>query len=638
MGEQKVSTTGDEKQARDFTKAVLNDLRAFEIMLEKGEFEEDVKRIGAEQEMFLVDSTMAPSLSALKILEDANDERLTTEIGLFNLEANLSPLDFTGDCLSRMESELVEILGIVSKSAKKFDSDLVLTGILPTIRHSDLALESITPMPRYYELNRILTELHGTDRNILIKGLDELNLHLKDAFVEICNTSFQIHLQVPIKDFANYYNWSQAVSGPVLASAVNSPILLGHRLWNETRVALFKRAVDARSPAHQARSQPARVNFGDDWVSESILEILREDVARFRIILTRELSQDSLEVLDKGGVPKLSAWQMHNGTIWRWNRVCYGILYNRPSLRIEARYLPSGPTVLDEIANSAFFLGLMTALPKEFGDVREVLSFDDAKNNFFGASRFGINSQMAWLGKKTYRAKSLILKELLPRAEEGLSEVGIDSKDIETYLGVIRERVKAERTGAKWVLESLEEMDEGCKQNVRMRTLVAEMKANQKENIPVHKWELAEVTEETDWIDNYRTIEQFMSTDLFTVRPEDVIDLAASMMDWKHIRHVPVEDDTGNLVGIISHRDFLDLIGKGNSDPMGQIVVKDVMKTDLITAPPETSTIDALKVMKEKNVGSLPVIRDGKLVGLVTTYDFLTVSTKLFEERLKNIE
>ena len=637
MGDQKVSTEVNEGKAREFTKAILNDLRAFEKMLAEGYFEEDVLRIGAEQEMFLVDSSMAPSPVALEILKDAGDGRLTTEIGLFNLEANLTPLDFTGNCLNRMESELRDVLDIVQNSAEKFGSNVVLVGILPTIRRSDLAMESITPKPRYYELNRILTELHGSDRNILIKGLDELNLHLKDAFIEICNTSFQVHLQVGISEFANYYNWSQAVSGPVLASAVNSPLLMEHRLWHETRVALFKRAVDSRSPAHQARSQPARVNFGDRWVSESILEILQEDVARFRIILTRELEHDSLEVLKGGGIPKLSGWQMHNGTIWRWNRVCYGVMNNKPSLRIEARYLPSGPTVIDEMANSAFFLGLMMALPKEFGDVRKVLSFDAAKNNFFGAARFGVNSQMTWIGNKNFRAARLILDELLPRAREGLKDVGIDESDIDRLLGVIEDRVNEERTGSKWILESLDAMDPDAKKNIRMRTLVAEMIENQKRGIPIHKWELAQISENTDWIDNYRRIEQFMSTDLFTVRPEDVVDLAASLMNWKHIRHVPVEDDSGNLVGIVSHRDLLELVADDKFAESEQIAVRDIMRTEMITAPPQTPTLEALTLMRKKSIGCLPVVHDGKLVGIVTTLDFLTVSSKLFEERLREM-
>ncbi len=637
MGQQKVAKYVSEYQAREFTRAILSDLRAFEKMLEAGHFEEDVLRIGAEQELFLVDSSMAPSPVAMKILADAGDERLTTEIGLFNLEINLTPHNFNGSCLTLMEDELYETLDLVRKSANKFDSDVVLTGILPTIQQSDLIPESITPKPRYHELNRVLAELHGNDRNIVIKGLDELNLHLTDAIIEVCNTSFQIHLQVGISEFSKAYNWSQAVSGPVLASAVNSPILLGHRLWNETRVALFKRAVDTRSPAHQARSQPARVNFGDHWVDDSIPELLREDVARFRVILTRELENDSLEVLANGGIPKLSAWQMHNGTIWRWNRVCYGIMNNRPSLRIEARYLPSGPTVTDEMANSAFFLGLMIGLPKAFGDVREKLAFDDVKNNFFSAARFGLNTQMVWFNKKTYRASDLILDKLLPVAKDGLEEVGIDSDDIKRFLGIIKKRVKREKTGAKWALESLAGMDIRAKRNVRMRTLVSDMKKNQKEKIPMHKWKLAEIPLTSDWIDNYRTVGQFMSTDLFTIRPEDVIDLAASLMNWKHVRHVPVEDDKGNLSGIVSHRDLLDLLAGGRRPADEQIVVRDVMKTDVVTVSPETGTLEALDLMREKDIGCLPVVSKGKLVGILTAHDFLTVSTKLFEERLKGM-
>ena len=371
MGEKTVSTEVDEGQMRSFTKAVLNDLHALEKMLESGQLEDGVRRIGAEQEMFLVNSAMRPVPVAMKILEAANDNRLTTELGLFNLEANLTPLDFSGDCLSKLENEINEILGIVRETAKEVDADVVLCGILPTLQQSDFVVENLTPQPRYIEMNRILTELHGKQRQIHIKGLDELQIRLNDTFIEFSNTSFQVHLQVGISEFVKYYNWAQAITAPVLASAVNSPILLGHRLWHETRLALFQHATDERSPAHQARSRPSRVSFGDNWVEDSILEVFHEDVARFRIILTRELEENSMDVLKSGKIPSLNAWRMHNGTIWRWNRACYGVMNEKPSLRVEARFLPSGPTVADEMANSAFFLGLMTALPEEFGDVRE---------------------------------------------------------------------------------------------------------------------------------------------------------------------------------------------------------------------------------------------------------------------------
>ncbi len=638
MGDHKVSTGSGGRELRQFTKSVLSDLQALEKMFERNMFEDDKLRIGAEQEMFLVDSAMCPSPIATKIIEDAGDERLTTEIGLFNIETNSDPLDFTGDALRKMDDELREIIGIVKKTAKNYRSDVVLVGILPTIQQSDLVMENLTPLPRYKELNRILTELQGDDRIVHIKGLDELALHLDDTFMEFCNTSFQVHLQIPISEFVNYYNWSQAIAAPAMASAVNSPLLLGHRLWSETRLALFKHAVDTRSPALQARSQPTRVNFGDRWLEDSVLKMFHEDVARFRILLTRELEEDSLETLRDGGVPKLKAWQMHNGTIWRWNRACYGVMNGKPSFRIEARYLPSGPTVLDEMANSAFLLGLMMALPKEYGEVSERMLFETAKDNFFSVARFGMKSQITWLDGHGYRPKRLILDELLPRAESGLRGVGIVEDDIKRYLSVISERVEMQRTGAAWMLESLSKMDESTKSLVRMRELTSQMIENQETEKPVHEWELAEIdVEETDWIDNYQTVERFMSKDLFTVRPGDIVDLAASLMNWKHIRHVPVEDDDGSLVGVVSHRDLLEILAKDMSRE-GEIVVRDIMETELVTIAPETKTLEALNLMREKNIGCLPVVKEEKLIGIITAHDFLSVSAMLFEDTLQEID
>lgn len=635
MGDKNVLNETDEAQMRSFTKAVLNDLQALEQMFARGQMEHNALRIGAEQEMFLVDSAMHPAPLIMEILKDARDHRLTTEIGRFNIEANLTPLEFSGDCLNKLESELNEVVAAVKKSARNFDADALLCGILPTIQQSDLVEANLTPSPRYTELNRVLTRLHGSERLVHIKGLDELRLHLKDTFIEFCNTSFQVHLQVGIKEFVKYYNWAQAVTAPVLASAVNSPLLLGHRLWHETRLALFQHAVDERSPTHHARNRQSRVTFGRDWARNSILDVFHEDVARYRIIFSRDLEENSLDSLSAGKIPQLHAWRMHNGTIWRWNRPCYGVMDGQPSLRIEARFLPAGPTVLDQMANAAFFLGLMMALPEEYGDVCDKMSFDDAKNNFFNAARFGLKSQIVWLDGGSYRVQRLILENLLPRAKSGLQMVGISPADIERYLGVLEERVAQGKSGASWMLDSLASMDKRAKNNVRMRSLTAAMKANQESGQPLHEWSLAEIPQKSDWIDNYKTVEQFMATDLFTVRPEDVIDLAANLMHWRHIRHVPVEDDEGHLVGIISHRDLLELFALGKAGEKSEIIVRDVMKRNLITITPETPTLEALNLMREKNIGCLSIIKAEKLVGLITAYDFLTVSAKLFEERLK---
>jgi CBS domain-containing protein len=637
VGDKKVSTQHDEHELRLFTVAVLNDLKALEQMLDRGLLEEDVMRIGAEQEMFLVGSSMHPAGYAVEVIEDAKDPRLTTEIGKFNLEANLTPRRFVGDALRQMENELNEVVTVVNTSAEKLGASVVLAGILPTIQMSDLSHANLTPHPRYEEIDRVCTKLYGKDRLIQIKGIDELQLTLQDTHIEFSNTSFQVHLQIRPKDFARYYNWAQAIAAPVLASAVNSPFLLNHKLWHETRLALFEHATDTRSVVHRERSHPPRVNFGDRWVGNSILEILREDAIRFRVLLTQAVEENSLDVLAAGGVPRLAAWRLHNGTIWRWNRPCYGIADGVPGLRIEARFLPAGPSVVDEMANAAFFLGLMNELPAEFGDVTTYISFDEVKANFFNAGRYGLQAQLKGIDGKSRRVSRLILEELLPRARKGLERVGIDETDSTRLLDIIEARATLETSGARWMLNSYAAMDPRAKPNVRMRTLTAAMKANQKAGTPVHEWALAQIPLKSEWIDNYKTVEQFMAVDLFTVRAEDVIDLAASLMHWRHVRHVPVEDDSGNLIGIVSYRDLIELLAEGKINGQAEWAIRDVMKTDLITVTPETPALAALQLMRERNIGALPVVHGKKLIGIVTAYDFLTVSAKLFEERLSSV-
>jgi len=293
--------------------------------------------------------------------------------------------------------------------------------------------------------------------------------------------------------------------------------------------------------------------------------------------------------------------------------------------------------VIDQMANAAFLTGLLVAAPDQLGDVTKTISFDAVKNNFYNIARYGLDSQICWIDGQTYPAATLIREELVPLARIGLKEALIDDADIDRLLGVIQARVERRTTGAKWMLDSVANMDPLAKPNVRMRTLTAAMKENQMSRQPVHEWKLAEIPATSDWIDNYKSVEQFMATDLFTVRPDDVLDLAASLMESRHVRHVPVEDDSGTLVGLISHRDLIRLYAHRNSTTGAELAVRDVMNAAPVTVVAETPTLDALNIMREKKLGALPVVSGTKLVGLITEYDFLTVSSKLLEERLKSV-
>ncbi len=647
MGSQDVATGADSERMRAFTRAVLDDLAGLEKLIELGRFETGVRRIGAEQEMFLVDVSQQPAPLAVELLAALDGEtRVTTELARFNLEANMTPQVFGKSCLRNLERELKEVLEAIDASARKVDAAVALTGILPTLRMAHLTLDNMTPNPRYFELNNAIKQMTEGTFSIVIKGLDELDMTHDNVMLEAANTSFQIHFQVGPEEFAPLYNLAQAVSAPVLAAAVNSPLMLGQRLWHETRVALFQRSVDARSATHKMRAKPPRVSFGDNWIQSSILEIYKDDITRFRMMLsTDDIDEHPLKVIADGGVPELRALRMHTSTVWRWNRACYGVAGGKPHLRIENRVLPAGPTVLDEVANAAFFFGLMASFADAYPKIHEVMEFDDAKANFFAAARHGLNAQFTWIGGKTVTAQDLILNELLPVARKGLVDQAIDKDDIDRYLDVIEARVRSQQTGAQWMLQSLARMQR-APVDVRMRSLTSAIAKNQRRGVPVHTWPLAELYRTADWFPSYRTVGQFMNTDLYTVRPGDPVDLAARMMDWRQIRHVPVEDDHGRLVGLLSFRDLLKLIASpeprapGDAEPRAEErTVGEIMHPDPLTVREDTPTLEVLEMMRDKNIGSLPVVDDdNKLVGLVTVYDLLEIAGKVLEDFLRGVD
>ncbi len=635
MGEHDVPDRADDRQLRAFMRALLEDVQALERMLAEGRFETGVRRIGAEQEVFLVDErTLRAAPVAPAVIEDLDHDQVTTELASFNLEINASPRVLGGGCLSDLEAEIRSLVDRVDEVARERRARAVLTGILPTLTRGDLTLENMAPVPRYRALNRAVMELRGGDIHVRIKGLDEIEIHHDNVMLEACNTSFQVHFQVDPDEFARLYNVAQAVTAPVLAAAVNSPLLLGQRLWHETRVALFQQAVDARSATVTARGARPRVHFGDAWVRESVLEIVREDITRVRVVLAAERDEDPMAVLDEGGVPSLRALRLHNGTIYRWNRACYGVGEGGAHLRIENRVLPAGPTIADEVANAALFFGLMSAMLETYGDVSKVMPFDDAKGNFFAAARHGLHAQFRWIDRDSIAADRLLLDRLLPMAREGLAASGVDAADADGYLEILRRRIEGRRTGAQWMLDSLARMGKKGTAEMRLARLVKGMIEARSEQGPVHTWEPADFEESEAWTSvAVRTVGQIMSTDLFTVRPQDLVDLAASVMDWEHVRHVPVEDDQGRLIGILTHRALLRLVARGGmgSEP---VAVRDLMTPDPVTVHPETSTLDAMRLMRDRRISCLPVVEDDKLVGIVTERDLIEVSARLLEAHL----
>ena len=640
MGEQKVSLLTDSTQMQRFVQHLLKDVRALEYMIENDWFETGITRIGAEQEMCIVSNkTYKPAPIAMEALAKMKNYKwVETELARFNLETNMIPRVLKGDCLSKMEQENRKNLTRISEKLKSLDADIILTGILPTLNKFDLELHNLTPKKRYAALMKAInSHLIGNSFELRLLGIDELLVKHKSPMLEACNTSFQVHLQIDPKDFVHMYNISQTLAAPIMAIAANSPIVFGRRLWHESRIAMFQQALDTRTTHDHMRERSPRVNFGSGWLEKSILEIYREDIARFRVLISSDVEEDAFEMIEKGKTPKLRALQVHNSTVYRWNRPCYGISPNgKPHLRIENRVLPAGPTIVDEMANAALWIGAMIGMSNEIKDIRKHISYADIRDNFSKAARYGIDSKFTWFKDSKISACDLVLKEIIPLAKKGLRAFNVTKQDIDKYMGIIEARAKNHTNGARWQLRAYTKFLEETTQDEALTALTACIVKNQKLDIPVHKWKMPELKDLPHYRPSSLKVSEFMITDIFTVQKEDILELVAEMMDWRKIRYAPVEDTKGNLSGLITSRLLLrHLIHNKSFNGDSPTTVKDVMVKKPITISPNANILEAMEKMRDNKVGCLPVVQDGELVGLITEMDFLRISGRLIE-RLDN--
>lgn len=489
MGDQQISALSSQTKT-EFLRHLLGDIEALEHMIDNGLIESGVTRIGAEQEFCLIQPDLRPAHTGPQILATLSEPNFTAELAQWNLEINLDPWDAGPGCLQKMHTQLNQLLRIADERSRQDESRVILTGILPTIRKSDLDFQYMTPNPRYQVLDSIMKELRGEDFSLYIEGVDEINLKHSSILFEACNTSFQVHLQIDPDEFADKYNWAQVLAGPVLAACVNSPVLLGKELWSETRIALFRQSIEIRHAGNYIRDKQPRVAFGYDWIKSSAAEIFKNDVALYNLIISSELEkEDSMEMLSHGKIPSLRAMNLHNGTLYKWNRACYGVGHGKPHLRIENRYIPSGPTPHDEMANAAFWIGLMEAMPEKCKSRwNEHFYFQQIRCNFLKAARNGLSNELTWFGE-SMDACRLILDHLLPLAESGLQKIGIPREEFVGYLNTIEQRVSKKQTGASWTIDSLRALRSRNTVDESMLLITQYIQDHCLGDMPVHQWE-----------------------------------------------------------------------------------------------------------------------------------------------------
>lgn len=488
VGEEVKRTEYTRAHRQEYRRKVQLCLDVFETMLNQSSFEFERPLTGMEIECNLVDRDYQPALRNHEVLKSIADPAYQTELGAYNIELNVPPRPLPGRSALELEDEVRASLNAAEAKAAAEGTHIVMIGILPTLMPEHLSGSWMSDSTRYQALNDSIFTARGEDLVIDISGPERLSIQAASIAPESACTSMQLHQQVSPAEFAQYWNAAQVLAGPQLAVGANSPFFFGHHLWAETRIELFTQATDTRPDELKTQGVRPRVWFGERWIT-SIFDLFEENVRYFPSLLPEVSDEDPAAELAAGRTPKLSELRLHNGTIYRWNRPIYDVVNGMPHLRVENRVLPAGPTVIDMMANAAFYYGLLRTLSDEDRPIWTKMSFAAAQHNFTAAAQHGMESRLYWpeLGEVT--PDELILRQLLPLAHEGLRRRGVAGEVCDRYLGVIEGRAKTGQTGAAWQVSTVQRIQEsGRSRPEALAGMLREYVERMHSNEPVHTW------------------------------------------------------------------------------------------------------------------------------------------------------
>jgi gamma-glutamyl:cysteine ligase YbdK (ATP-grasp superfamily) len=486
---------GDEVSAQEFSRAdrtrhrekVRRCLDVFARMLREARFDTDDPMTGLEVELNLVDDNGDPALRNVAALDAIADPDFVTELGQFNIEINVPPARLREGGLARFEEQLRHSLNDAERKSSEVGAHMVMIGILPTLAEGHLSLDSITPNPRYKLLSEQIMSARGEDIAISIAGNERLVTTADSIVPEAACTSTQFHVQTSPDQFAAYWNASQAIAAIQVALGANSPYLLGKELWRETRIPLFEQATDTRSEELKAQGVRPRVWFGERWIT-TVFDLFEENVRYFPALLPVTEDEDPLELLEDGRTPQLQELRLHNGTIYRWNRPVYDTVDGVPHLRVENRCLGAGPTVVDLIANAAFYYGLVRSLAESERPLWSQMSFSAAEENFHAAAQHGIETQVYWPGIGQVSVTELVLRRLLPLAREGLAAWGVADDEAGRLLDIIEQRCLTGTNGAEWFARRMHDRADLDRYDA-LRATLEDYRQRMHTNEPVHTWD-----------------------------------------------------------------------------------------------------------------------------------------------------
>jgi hypothetical protein len=489
MGDEVAQSVFSREQRQRYREKVQLCLDVFEQMLHTATFDDDQPLTGLEVELNLVDGGFQPFFGNLAVLEEIADPAFQTELGAFNIEFNVPPRSLAGNGAAELEDQLRAALNEAEAKANRRGGHIVMVGILPTLLPEHVERAGwMSPSPRYAALNDSIFSARGEDIELDISGVERLNRFAADIAPEAACTSVQLHLQVSPQHFASAWNAAQLLAGPQLALGANSPYFFGKELWRETRIELFHQSTDTRPMELRNQGVRPRVWFGERWIT-SIFDLFEENVRYFPALLPEIGDEDPAAELAAGRTPRLQELRLHNGTVYRWNRPVYDVVDGMPHVRVENRVLPAGPTVVDTVANAAFYYGALRVLADDERPLWTKMTFPAAGDNFADCARRGLDAACYWPGLGEVTVDELLLRRLIPMAHEGLQRWGVDAAVSDRLLGVVEQRAKTGRNGADWQVATVRAFEaKGLDRKAALEQMVRLYCEGMHANEPVHTW------------------------------------------------------------------------------------------------------------------------------------------------------
>ena len=476
MGQEIVHKDFNDSDLAEFHRRLRNETKILKSWFDTNAFSKQSPKTGIELEAWLVNGNFLPEPESDKFLISLDDSKVVPEISRFNFEINSDPVDLKGDCFSKLYNEVDQIWRKCEKEANQMGNHAMQIGTLATLRPHMLDIKYLSPQNRYAVMNKRVMQLrNGKPVRLDLEGKDELFLEMDSVIAECAATSLQVHLGITQENAKRYYNASLIATAFMTAISANSPYFFGKELWDESRIAIFEQAVELDSFRNIDGQMIRRVTFGNGYIKNSFLELFLENLDGHQVLIP--------EVME-GDPELLNHLRLHNGTIWRWNRPIIGISKDdKPHLRVEHRTPSSGPTIRDSIANTAFYLGLVEYLATTPEAPEDLLTFQDAKENFYKAARQSLYARVKWLDGNEYDIQSLMLNDLFPKVRQALQKLEIDKSDIDYYLGdIIYNRLRKGINGAIWQKAYIHTHGKSFQQ--MMETYLQ----NQYDARPVHEW------------------------------------------------------------------------------------------------------------------------------------------------------